>query len=138
MENKFRYKIKRENKNIILNTILLNREICIFIYTFILIILYISTNSGIFLVLPLLFIYNISTTLFSVVYSIYSKIKQLLTVLFYSYLIIYCFMWFGFYFMSQTMNFDDVLDVSTVILFFIFVRVIKLQKIFVVLLLSVI
>ena len=116
----------------IVDTILSNREVNMFVFTALFIIFYFATGSAIFLVFCSLFAANLSSILFGIVLAIRLRWVQLITVLFYTYLVVYVFSWIAYYFYQSSFEFNDPLDVQSVNIkyynFYIF-RVLKLQKI---------
>ena len=96
-----------------INSILLNREINIFFFTFIFNILFLIQPNCIFLSVPLLLLANINPLLLGIVVSFEIRLKQLLMVLIFMYLIVYLFSWIAFYYFPELFEFDDLLKVNS-------------------------
>lgn len=92
------------------DSILFNREICIYIYTLVLLSLYLKFSNGLCLVLPILFIANINRTLFDIFRAMKLKCSNMLTVLVFAGLVGYIFTWITFFYMSFLFVFDEVLE----------------------------
>ena len=97
----------------VFESILCNKEICVFLYTLLLLITYIITKCEMFLVIPILFIANLNPILFSIFLVIKNKIITLATTLLFTYLFMYVFMWITYYYLSEDFVFDDVLNIKT-------------------------
>ena len=97
----------------VFDSVLLNREICILVYNVVLLILYFCTQSNLCLVIPTLFIANISPTLFAIFKAIKNKWVTLCTILLFTYLFVYIFMWVTYYFLADNFIFEDVIDIQT-------------------------
>ena len=98
---------------ILYNTIIANREVNIFVFSFIFTLIYIYIPNCIFISIPLLFIANVNNILFGIVYSLILRIKQLFFVLIFMYLIVYLFTWFAFYYFSELFEFSNLYNVKT-------------------------
>ena len=92
----------------ILDSFFLNSEICILIYTFILLLLYFIFHSPLFLVIPILFLAHIFDTLSAIFKGVYSRFGHLFAVYIFTYLTIYIFMWTGFLFFSDLFKVDTI------------------------------
>ena len=92
----------------ILDSVFLNSEICILIYTFILLLLYFIFHSPLFLVIPILFLAHIFDTLSAIFKGVYSRFGHLFAVYIFTYLTIYIFMWTGFRFFSDLFKVDTI------------------------------
>ena len=97
---------------IIKDTILFNREVNMFVFSFIFIALYLVFGNAILLSVPLLFIANLNNILFGIVFSLELRIKQLIIVLLFNYIIVYLFSWFAFYYFPELFEFEDLYDVN--------------------------
>ncbi len=75
--------------------------------------LYFLTRSAMFLVVPTLFIANLSSTLFAIFKAIVTKCVPLFTVLLFTYLFVYFFSWIAYFFLADYFVFSDVLDLDT-------------------------
>ena len=95
-----------------IRSILLNREINIFFFTFIFNILFLIVPNCIFLSVPLLLVANINPLLLGIVVSFEIRLKQLLMVLIFMYLIVYLFSWIAFYYFPELFEFNDLLNVN--------------------------
>ena len=91
-----------------LDSIFLNNEICILIYTFLLLILYLIFHSPLCLVIPILFLAHIFDTLSAIFKGVYSRFGHLFAVYIFTYLTIYIFMWTGFLFFSDLFKVDTI------------------------------
>ena len=89
-------------------THLLNREIIMLVLSLILNIFYIATRNPLFLVFQALFIANIISTLFDIIYAIKLKWKNIVLLLLFDFLCVYIFMWFAFFFFPYFFVFDNV------------------------------
>ena len=89
----------------IFDTLLTNREICVLIYSFILLLFYLIFNQSIFIIIQVIFIANLIPTLFAIFSAIMSKFKTMITVLFVIYLLTYLFMWIAYFFLSEDFSF---------------------------------
>ena len=96
-----------------IRSILLNREINIFFFTLIFNILFLIIPNCIFLSVLLLLVANINPLLLGIVVSFEIRMKQLLMVLIFMYLIVYLFSWFAFYYFPELFEFDDLLKVES-------------------------
>jgi len=92
---------------------LFNREINIFLLTIILNILFLTIRSYLFLVVEILFIINIVPTLFDVFQAMKLKYLHIILVLLFDFLLVYVFMWFGFFFFQDFFVYDDILESSS-------------------------
>lgn len=98
---------------IIFDALLFNREICIFLYNIILIALYIKIESSLFLVLPMIFVANISPTLLDIFKAMTMKFSNMITVLIFTCLIVYIYMWVTYFYMSFLFDFDEVVEMTS-------------------------
>ena len=92
---------------------LFNREINMFVLTEILNILFLVFQNYLFLVFEILFIVNIVPTLTDILKAIRIKYLHIILVLLFDFLIIYIFMWFGFFFFKNFFVYDDILESSS-------------------------
>ena len=92
---------------------LFNREINIFLFTIILNILFLTVRSYLFIIVEILFIVNIVPTLYDIFQAMKLKYLHILLVLLFEFLIIYIFMWFGFFFFQDFFVYDDILESSS-------------------------
>ena len=86
-----------------------NREIIMLVLSLILNICYYATRNPLFLVFQVLFIANIISTLFDIIYAIKLKWINIILLLLFDFLCVYVFMWFAFFFFPYFFEFDDVL-----------------------------
>ena len=91
-------------------SILFNRDINIFLYSFLLTIIYIITKSSLFLIIQILFIINIISILFNIFKAIKNRFLNIIIVIILEFIIIYIFMWFSFYYLPDLFQFDNILD----------------------------
>ena len=96
--------------NSIIESTLINRDMNILLYSFLLNILYLSTKSSLFLIFQTLFILNIIPTLFNIFQAIKIKLSNILLVLTLEIIIIYLFMWFSYFYLSDLFTFDNILE----------------------------
>ena len=96
-----------------IRSIILNREINIFFFTFIFNILFLGIPNCIFLSIPLLLVANINPLLLGIVVAFKLRLKQLVMVLIFMYLIVYLFSWFAFYYFHEIFYFPSLLNVNT-------------------------
>ena len=92
--------------------ILYNRQINIYFFTFLFNILFLIIPNCIFLSIPLLLVANINPLLLGIVVSFQMRLKQLIMVLIFMYLIVYLFTWFAFYYFSELFEFSELLNVN--------------------------
>ena len=97
----------------VIESMLTNREINIMLITVILDICFFLVKSSLFLVIPIIFIANIIPTLFDIFKSIKMKFVNMITVLLFTYLVVYLFAWFTFYYMPDLFTFDEVIEPVT-------------------------
>jgi inositol 1,4,5-triphosphate receptor type 3 len=88
---------------------ILNREIIMLVLSLILNIFYHITRNPLFLVFQVLFIANIISTLFDIIYAIKLKWINIILLLLFDFLCVYVFMWFPFFFFPYFFYYDDVL-----------------------------
>jgi hypothetical protein len=99
-----------------INLFLLNREINTFVLDLMLLILYLTTKNSICLVIPIVFITNLSSFLYDILYVVQMKWQHLCLVLIYTYLLVYLFTWVGFLYLPHLFVTETV-DVPSVIIF---------------------
>ena len=92
---------------------LFNREINMFLFTIIFNLLFLLIRSYLFLVIEILFIINIVPTLFDIFKAMKSKIFHILLVLLFDFLVVYIFMWIGFFFFQDFFNYEEILESSS-------------------------
>ena len=92
--------------------ILFNRQINIYFFTFLFNILFLIVPNCIFLSIPLLLVANINPLLLGIVISFQMRLKQLIMVLIFMYLIVYLFSWFAFYYFPELFEFNNLLNVN--------------------------
>ena len=93
-------------------TILYNSQINIYFFTFLFNIFFLIIPNGIFLSIPILLVANINPLLLGIVVSFKMRLKQLVMVLIFMYLIVYLFTWFAFYYFSEWFEFFNLLNVK--------------------------
>ena len=87
------------------DTVLTNREICVLVYSAILLLLYLVFNKSLFIIIQVIFIANLIPTLFAIFSALMSKFKTMITVLFVIYLLTYLFMWIAYFFLAEDFSF---------------------------------
>ena len=92
---------------------LLNREINMLIITTILNILFLLFKNYLFLIFEILFIVNIVPTLTDILRAMQIKYLHITLVIIFDILIIYVFMWLGFFFFQGFFVYDDILESSS-------------------------
>ena len=92
--------------------ILYNRQINIYFFTFLFNILFLVVPNCIFLSIPLLLVANINPLLLGIVVSFQMRLRQLIMVLIFMYIIVYLFTWFAFYYFPELFEFDNLLNVK--------------------------
>lgn len=107
--------IKRiEFAKVILDSVFFNREINVLLFTMIILIIYISSGVPLVLVIPTIFVMNLSATLYDILIALKLRWKQLLAVLLFTYLCIYVFSWIGLLWINRLFNYTDPIDPSNV------------------------
>ena len=97
----------------IVQSICVNRQICIFLYSLILVILYLTTGIEFFLVIPVFFICNISPVAYSIYRAITSRFYSMTLLLLMTYLFTYILTWFCYFFLYKNFVFNDIFDYKT-------------------------
>ena len=97
---------------ILFESIIFNNKVNIILLTLLLEIIFLLTGNCILLAIPTLFIANMMSLLRGIFLIFKLRWSQLLLVLTYSYLIVYNFSIFGFYYLNQSFYFDDLLDIT--------------------------
>ena len=92
---------------------LLNREINMLLLTVILNLLFLLFQNYLFLVVEILFIVNIVPTLSDILKAMQIKYLHIILVLIFDLLIIYIFMWLGFFFFQDFFVYDEILEASS-------------------------
>jgi hypothetical protein len=92
--------------------ILFNRQINIYFFTFLFNIFFLIYPNCIFLSIPLLLVANINPLLLGIVISFQMRLKQLIMVLIFMYLIVYLFSWIAFYYFPELFEFNSLLNVN--------------------------
>ena len=87
------------------DTVLTNREICVLVYSAILLLLYLFFKKSLFIIIQVIFIANLIPTLFAIFSALMSKFKTMITVLFVIYLLTYLFMWIAYFFLAEDFSF---------------------------------
>jgi hypothetical protein len=101
-------------KVVLFDLIIANDTINVFIVTLILMVLYITTNHGIFLIVPIFLITKLNALLTNIVYAVWLKWKQLGLVIFFSYLLVYLFSWIIFFYLYKVFGTDSAYIPETV------------------------
>jgi hypothetical protein len=95
---------------VIFDILIYNRMINTILATFILVVLYLSTGNAIFLIIPVLFIANLSVLLNDIVYAVRLKWKQLMLVILFTYLLVYFFSWIGYLYLYKLYDTEVFVD----------------------------
>ena len=95
---------------LILDTIILNLDINIFIFSLILNILYLIYSHPLFLSIETLFILGIFPSLINIFKAFTAKSSSLLSCLIFTYLIIYIYNWLTIFFIRDTFIFEEVFE----------------------------
>ena len=90
-----------------------NREINMFLFTIIFNILFLTIGSYLFLVFEILFIINIVPTLFDIFQAMKLKYLHIILVLLFDFLLVYVFMWIGFFFFQDFFIYEEILESSS-------------------------
>ena len=111
---KFYSKISLSQKlyTLIVDTILFNRQICFIITTFFCLCLYFITRNGLFISIPILFIANMNDLLFGILVSIKMRWVHLLLTVLYTYILVYIFSLFAFYYVNKSFKFSDLINIT--------------------------
>ena len=111
---KFYSKISLSKKlyTLIVDTILFNRQICFIIATFFCLCIYFITHNGLFISIPILFIANMNDLLFGILVSIKLRWIHLLLTVLYTYILIYIFSLFAFYYVNKSFKFSDLINIT--------------------------
>ena len=92
---------------------LFNKEINMFLLTIIFNILFLLLRNYLFLVIEILFIVNIVPTLSDILKAMRIKYLHIILVLLLDFLIVYVFMWLGFFFFKHFFVYDEILESSS-------------------------
>jgi hypothetical protein len=120
-ENLNDFKIVRKiNKNVskmqlfyaLIDSVVLNREINVLCFNLIMIILYLCIGSPMILVVPTIFVMNLSSTLYDILVALKLRWRQLLAVLLFNYLCIYIFTWISMLWINKLFLYSDATDLS--------------------------
>ena len=98
---------------VLFDSIIFNNKVNIILLTLLCEIIYLVTGNGIFLAIPTLFIANLMSLLRGIFLIFKLRWSQLLLVLTYSYLMVYNFSVFGFYYINHSFYFEELYDVTT-------------------------
>jgi hypothetical protein len=88
-------------------TVMMNREVNTLFFSFIFTLAYLLVGSPIILVVPSLLVANLSPILYDIFVAIRLRWKQLLTVLIFTYLVIYLFMWITILWINEIFKIED-------------------------------
>ena len=97
-------------KILILDTIIFNLDINIFVFSFVLNILYLILYHPIILSIETLFIVSIYPSLLNIFKSFTTKFSSLFFCLIFTYLIVYVYNWISIFFIRENFNFGDVYE----------------------------
>jgi hypothetical protein len=103
-----------EAGRVLIDALFFNREINVLFLTIIILIVYLATGMPFVLVIPTIFIMNLSTTLYDILIALKLRWRQLLAVLLFTYLCIYLFSWMGLLWINKLFNYPDTVDPKTV------------------------
>ena len=95
---------------LVLDTILFNLDINIFIFSFLLNIFFLILNHPLILSIEILFIVGIFPFLLNILKSFYHKFYSLFICLILTYLIIYVYNWLVMFYMRDTINFENIIE----------------------------
>ena len=98
---------------VLFESIIFNNKVNIILLTLLFEIIFLVTGNGILLAIPTLFIANMISLLRGIFLIFKLRWSQLLLVLTYSYLIVYNFSIFGFYYLNHSFYFDALYNVDT-------------------------
>ena len=84
-----------------------------FLFNIIFNILFLNIGSYLFIVFEILFIINIVPTLFDIFQAMRLKYLHIILVLLFDFLLVYIFMWIGFFFFQDFFVYDDILESSS-------------------------
>ena len=71
-----------------------------------------TTINSFFLIIPMLFISNLSPTLFAIFKALKLKGQTLSTLLLLTFLIVYLFSWISYFYFSDDFTYDDIWDIN--------------------------
>ena len=113
------WRLNRKVRNVdagrvLIDSLFFNREINILFMTIIILVIYLVTKAPLVLVIPTIFIMNLSTTLYDILIALKLRWRQLLAVLLFTYLCIYLFSWMGMLWLNKLFNYPDPVDPQTV------------------------
>ena len=100
-------------KIIILNTILFNLDISIFVLSFILNILFLIIGNPLILSIETIFIVRIFPSLLNIFKSFTAKFSTIFSCLIFTYLVVYVYNWIAILRMRETFDFGDIYDYKT-------------------------
>ena len=100
----------RKVKILVLDTILFNLDINIFIFSFVLNIFFLILKHPLILSIEILFIVGIFPFLLNILKSFYDKFYSLFICLILTFLIIYVYNWLVMFYMRDTINFENIIE----------------------------
>ena len=119
VKNVIKYKgFWRSFRATIFDSLIMNRTINIFFFTFIINLLYIFSGFHLIIVFPVLFIINIIPILYGMFVALKTKVNQLLTMIMFTYIFVYVYMWIGYYFLYDMFEYSDIYKKGEVNIYF--------------------
>ena len=99
-------------KVVFLDTVILNKELFYLILSLILSSLYLGFGNSIYLTFQVMFLVNLSIILNGIVVAVKMRYVQLISILVFTYLIVYVFSSIAFLYLYESMSFSDVLKID--------------------------
>ena len=96
-----------------LDSFFFNREICFFIYTLFFEVLFFFTCFPLYMVIPVVFIVNLTPMLFDILTAFKMRVFNIITTLLFTYITVYLFTWFTFFYLRNLFDFSDIVEVSS-------------------------
>ena len=100
-------------KIVIFNTILFNLDICIFVLSFILNVVFLIIGHPLILSIETIFIVRIFPSLLNIFKSFTAKFSSIFSCLMFTYLVVYIYNWIAILYMRETFDFGDIYDYKT-------------------------
>ena len=100
-------------KIVLIDSLIANLEINIFLFSFVLNVLYIMFGNPIILSIELLFIVGIYPSLLNILKAFTSKFWNIMICLFFTYCIIYIYTWLSIFYLRSSFNFGKVFEYSS-------------------------
>lgn len=96
-----------------LDSFFFNREICFFIYTLFFEVLFFFTCFPLYMVIPVVFIVNLTPMLFDILTAFKMRVFNIITTLLFTNITVYLFTWFTFFYLRNLFDFSDIVEVSS-------------------------